>query len=78
MRIAELVADASNGPFLRESVSPVLGVGEINEIADVLNNTKLLVVGFLNQETIVLDAGVRLGKCNRHQDSGKSDRGDTE
>ena len=60
--IAKLMVDASDGPFLRESVGPVLRIGEIDGIADVLHEAKLLVVGFLDQETIVLDANASLGQ----------------
>jgi hypothetical protein len=72
------MADAGDGPFLRESVGPVLRIGEIDEIADVLHDAKLLVVGFLHQETIVLDASASLGKCKRHQNGGKSHHGNTD
>ena len=42
------MAYAGDGPFLGESVGPVPGIGEIDEIADVLHEAKLLVVGFLD------------------------------
>jgi len=55
--VAELMMQAAEGPFLGEGESPGVALIRPGEIADVLNDARILVVGFLDQETVVGDAG---------------------
>ena len=72
------VANSSNGeadlmtgmardwPLLSEAIGPVFAIPKAREAADVLNNSSLLIVGFLEQKAVVLN--VRLGRgslCER-------------
>jgi hypothetical protein len=60
--VADLVAFISRDrPFLSERVVPLLAVPEASEARNVLHNTEILVVGFLHQETVVLDSWLGSG-----------------
>ena len=53
--IAELVPDPAERPFLREAVAPGIPVGWASEGTDMLNDTAFLIVGFFDEEAVVLD-----------------------
>jgi hypothetical protein len=52
-----LVLEAPHRPFVGLGVDPVVAAAEPFKCADVLNDPVFLVVGFFNQETVVLNAG---------------------
>jgi hypothetical protein len=53
--IAELVLNAAEGPFLSEVVGPGISFRWPSEGTDVLNDATFLVIGFLDEETVILD-----------------------
>jgi hypothetical protein len=56
--VTELVAwPRVDRPFLSECVNPILAVPESLEVLNVLHDSEFLIVGFLDQETVVLNVG---------------------
>jgi hypothetical protein len=55
--IAELVLNAAERPFLSEVVAPGVSFRRPSEGANVLNDATFLVIGFLDEEAVILDLG---------------------
>src|SRR6266849_3456092 len=54
--VTELMARTCvDWPFLSECVNPILAIPEPLKALNVLHDSELLIVGFLNQEAVVLD-----------------------
>ena len=52
---AHLMLVSADRPFIGLGVDPVAAIGEPLECADVLNDAVFLVIGFFDQEAVVLN-----------------------
>ena len=56
--VTELMAGTwIDGPFLGEGINPILAVPIPLKTLNVLHDSEFLIVGFLDQEAVVLDSG---------------------